>query len=394
MFGNLFLGVTLITSVCAASNPAPNNPPKMASGTNPGGLDGTHSNSKGYVLCARLVVDELGKAVPEIAPLLRSEPLNTKPLAPESKFDAVVACDGSGTHTNVQDAINSVPENNAKWFTILVKPGGYEGQVIIPKTKRFINIMGEDRQATVLSWPYNVNDRKPNQPYQFDPGFVVAGNDFRAENLTFENTSGDHGQALALRVDNDRAAFNNCRIVGWQDTLMVNNGRHYFTNCHIEGRVDFIYGSATAVFDRCEILSKNGGYITAASTPADKSFGFVFLHCQLVGDPKPWKIPAGQTQFEKSDVKTYLGRPWRPTGSVAFINCEMGAHVHPEGWHNWGKVENEATARYAEFNSTGPGANVGARVKWAKQITADEAKNYAIEKILSGVDGWSPWRAN
>jgi pectinesterase len=266
----------------------------------------------------------------------------------------------------------------------------YEGQVIIPKTKRFIHIIGEDRQTTVLTWPYNVNDRKPNQPYQFDPGFVVVGNDFRAENLTFENSSGDHGQALAVRVDNDRSVFENCRMLGWQDTLMANNGRHYFTNCHIEGRVDFIYGSSTAVFDRCEILSKNGGYITAANTPQDHPFGFVFLNCKLTGDPKPWNIPAGQTQFEKSDVKTYLGRPWRPYASVAFIHCEMAKHIRAEGWHNWGNVTNEITARYSEYGSTGPGANTTGRVKWGKQLTADEAKNYTIEKILTGKDGWTP----
>ncbi len=352
--------------------------------------DGTHLNAEGYVLFARLVVDELRKAAPELAPILRAEPKNAAPVASESTFNAVVSFDGSGTHTNVQEAVNAVPDSNRSWFTILVKPGVYEGQVIIPQTKRFIRLIGEDQNTTKLTWPYNVNDRKPNQPYQFDPGFVIVGNDFRAENLTFENTSGDHGQALAVRVDNDRAVFSNCRILGWQDTLMVNNGRHYFTNCHIEGRVDFIYGSATAVFDRCEILSKNGGYITAASTPAEKQFGFVFLQCKLTGDPAPWKIPEGQTQFEKSEVKTYLGRPWRPTGSVAFINCEMGAHIKPAGWHNWGKVENETTARYAEFGSTGPGANPDARVKWSKQLTPVEAITYAVGKILAGSDGWSP----
>jgi pectinesterase len=365
-------------------------PPKIVDGTNTGGFDGTHLNAKGYVMFARLVVDELRKSAPELAPLLRAEPKNTNPLAKEAKFNAVVAFDGSGSHTNVQDAVNAVPDNGTNWFTILVKPGVFEGQVIIPKTKRFIHIIGEDRATTVLTWPYNVNDRKPNQAYQFDPGFVVVGDDFRAENLTFENSSGDHGQALAVRVDNDRSVFENCRLLGWQDTLMANNGRHYFTNCHIEGRVDFIYGSGTAVFDRCEILSKNGGYITAANTPQDHAFGFIFLNCKLTGDPKPWKIPAGQTQFEKSDVKTYLGRPWRPYASVAFLNCEMGAHIRAEGWHNWGNVTNEITARYTERGSTGPGANSAGRVKWAKQLTSDEAKNYTVEKVLAGKDGWSP----
>ena len=173
---------------------------------------------------------------------------------------------------------------------------------------------------------------------------------------------------------------------------MVNNGRHYFTNCFIAGRVDFIYGSATAVFDRCEIQSKNGGYITAASTPKEKEFGLVFLNCKLTGDPKPWNPPVGQTQFEKSDAKAYLGRPWRSTASVAFLNCEVGAHIRVEGWHNWGNPTNEITARYAEYNSTGAGANPAARVKWAKQLTDAEVKDYTVENILKGSDNWSPNR--
>jgi pectinesterase len=171
---------------------------------------------------------------------------------------------------------------------------------------------------------------------------------------------------------------------------MANNGRHYFTNCFIAGRVDFIYGSGTAVFDHCEILSKNGGFITAANTPEDQPFGFVFLNCKLKGDPTPWPIPDGQPQFEKSDVKTYLGRPWRPYASVAFINCEMGGHIKPEGWHNWGKVSNEQTARYAEFKSSGPGANPEARVKWAKQLSDEDAKIYTLDNIFKRDETWQP----
>ena len=369
-------------------------PPKIVDGTNTGGYDGTHLNPKGHVLFARLVVEELRKAAPELAAVLRAEPANANPVAKEAKFNAVVSFDGSGTHTNVQEAVNVVPDNGTNWFTILVKPGVYEGQVIIPKTKRFIRIVGEDREATVLTWPYNVNDRKPNQPYQFDPGFVVVGNDFRAENLTFENSSGDHGQALALRVDNDRAVFENCRILGWQDTLMVNNGRHYFTNCYIEGRVDFIYGSATAVFDRCEVRSKNGGHVTAASTPKDQPYGFVFMNCRLTGDPKPWISAAGIPANTNSAPKADLGRPWRPYASVTYLNCELGNHIKPAGWDNWRNPTNELTARYAEYNSTGPGANPEARFKWARQLTDIEAKNYTVENILKGRDGWSPRRDN
>ncbi len=119
---------------------------------------------------------------------------------------------------------------------------------------------------------------------------------------------------------------------------MLNKGRHYFKNCYIEGRVDFIYGSGTSVFDHCEIKSKNGGYVTAASTPAENRFGFVFMHSTLTSDPEPWIDPTGkiETKPQTRPAQAYLGRPWRPYGAVSFVNCVMGDHIVPAGWDNWG----------------------------------------------------------
>jgi pectinesterase len=366
-------------------------PPKVVDGTNTGGFDGTHLNTNGYVLFARLVVDELRKNVPSLTPLLRTEPLEAHPVPAEAKYDAVVSADGSGTHTTVQDAIAAAPDHGTKTFTILIKPGVYDGPFLVPKEKTHVRLVGEEMDNTVLTWPYNVNDRGTNQHYQFDPGLVVVGKDFSAKNLTIRNTSGDHGQALAVRVDSDRAVFDNCRLLGWQDTLMVNRGRQYFTNCFIEGRVDFIYGDGMAVFGGCTIHSKNGGYLTAASTPESQPFGFVFIGCKLTGDPAPWVDPTGKIPTKPStNPMAYLGRPWRPFGSVTFIHCEMGAHIRPEGWHNWGKVENEKTARFAEYGCTGPGANLAARVGWMKQLSEEEAKVYTVKSILQGSDGWDP----
>jgi pectinesterase len=181
-------------------------------------------------------------------------------------------------------------------------------------------------------------------------------------------------------------------MLGWQDTLRTDNGRNYFTNCYIEGRVDFIYGSATAVFDHCEIRSKNGGHVTAANTPQNQPYGLVFLNCKLTGDPKPWVgtdgVPANASTAPMAD----LGRPWRPYASVTYLNCEMGAHIKPAGWDNWRNADNEKTARYAEYKSTGPGANPEARFKWTKQLTDDEAKAYTVGNILGGADGWEPMK--
>jgi pectinesterase len=246
-------------------------------------------------------------------------------------------------------------------------------------------------ENTILTYALNVLETNAVTDRRFKgTGVIVLADDFHAENLTLENTSGDHGQALALRVDGDRAVLKNCRLLGWQDTLMINNARQYFTNCYLEGRVDFIYGSAAAVFDRCEIHSKNGGHITAANTPPDHPFGFVFMNCRLTGDPQPWISAAGIPANTNSVPLADLGRPWRPYASVTYLNCEMGDHIKAEGWNNWRNPTNELTARYAEYNSTGPGANPEARFKWAKQLTKAEAEKITIESVLGGGDGWNP----
>jgi pectinesterase len=176
-------------------------------------------------------------------------------------------------------------------------------------------------------------------------------------------------------------------LIGWQDTLYANGGRQYYDRCYIEGRVDFIFGSATAVFDHCTIHSKNGGYVTAADTPAGQKVGYVFLGCTLTGEGKP----------------AFLGRPWRwDRGSramVAFVDCRMGPHIRAEGWDPWHRkpttmnVHPEETTRYGEFGTMdleGKPVDLSGRVAWAKKLSEDEAKQLTVEKVLGGEDGWQP----
>ena len=361
-------------------------PVKTVDGTNT--FDGTHLKPNGSVMFARLVVDELRNNAPELAPVLRADPINANP----SFYNAVIYEDGSGTQTNLQAAINAAPDDGTNVFSILIHPGTYQCQFIVPKEKRHLKFVGVDVDTTILTYSLNQNESPSpdGRPIYNNAGTVVLGDDFSAENITFQNTSGDHGQALALRVDGDREVFNHCRFLGWQDTLLANNGRDYFTNCYIAGRVDFIYGSAASVFDHCEIHSKNGGHITAANTPKEKPFGFVFMNCNLTGDSQPWVSPGGVPANTNSPPTADLGRPWRPYASVTYLNCEMGDHIKPEGWNNWRNPTNELTARYAEYNSTGPGANPDKRFKWAKQLTKEEAEKITIECVLGGSDNWNP----
>ncbi len=351
--------------------------------------DGTHLNAKGHVMFARLVVEELRKNVPELAPVLRDEPLNVNPVAKESKFDAVVSADGSGTHTTVQSAIAAAPDNGAKPFVILVKPGRYAEHVVVSTNHAFIKLIGDPSEVenTIITGGLNVKtptaDGKTVSTRDSST-VLVQGADFTAENITFENTTTreDKVQALAMYVEADRAVFHKCRFLGWQDTLRADAprngvGRQYFADCYIEGHVDFIYAAGTAVFDHCHIHVKADGYITAASTPKISAYGYVFLDCKVTAGP------AVERGF-------YLGRPWRPYAATAFVRCELPASLRPEGWNNWGNSTNELTVRYAEYKSTGLGANPAARVKWSRQLTDEEAKELTVEKILQGTDGWNP----
>ena len=156
-----------------------------------------------------------------------------------------------------------------------------------------------------------------------------------------------------------------------QDTVYTGKAgtRLYFEDCYIEGTTDFIFGPSTAWFENCEIHSRINSYITAASTPQDIEYGYVFNRCRLTAD-------------EGVD-KVYLGRPWRPYAYTLFMNCQMGGHIRPEGWHNWGKTDNEQTARYLEYNNTGAGAATDGRAPWSRQLTKKEAAKITPETVFA-----------
>lgn len=297
-------------------------------------------------------------------------------------FHMVVAYDGSGDYKTVQEAINAVPDFRSKETRIFIKNGTYKEKLILPASKNNVTFIGEDAKSTVLTfddYAQKLNKFGEEIGTTGSSSFFIFGNDFTAKNITFENSAGPVGQAVAVRVNGDRIIFENCRFLGNQDTLYPNgkDSRQYYKNCYIEGTTDFIFGWSTAVFENCEIFSKEGGhYITAASTEKESPFGFVFINCKLTGD-----APA-------RDV--YLGRPWRDYAQTVFINTKMGDHIKKEGWHNWSKPTAEKTAFYAEHNSSGPGAAPKERVKWSKQLSVKEAQKYTAENILKGEDNWNP----
>ena len=331
-----------------------------------GSVDNTHLNVYGARVVAGLLVDAMAEAVPALAPYVRH-------------YDFVVAKDGSGDFFTVQEAINAVPDFRKEGrTTIYIRKGVYKEKLIIPESKINVSLIGAE--GAVIS-----GDDYASKPNRFGENMSTSGSsscyiyapNLICENLTFENTAGRVGQAVACFVSGDKVIFRNCRFLGNQDTL-YNFGKHcrqYFENCYIEGTVDFIFGSSTAVFNRCTIHSLSKGYLTAPSTPQDEAYGYVFIDCRLTAADGVEKV--------------YLARPWRPYGKSVFIHCEMDDHILPVGWHNWNKKDAEKTCFFAEYENTGAGAATKKeRAKFSHQLK--NLKGYSIGEILAGEDGWNP----
>jgi pectinesterase len=299
-----------------------------------------------------------------------------------------VAKDGSGDYRTIQEAVNAVRAYSPEPISIFIKNGVYEEKLVIPSWVGNITIKGESRDQTIISnadysgkFVAKGADTVTSKTKfgTFNSYTVwVQGNDVVIENLTIRNTAGRVGQGVALHVDGDRFIIRDCDLLGNQDTLLTagDSSRQYYENCLIEGTTDFIFGPATAVFKNCIIRSLTNSYITAASTPKWKSFGYVFIDCKITANDEAQKV--------------FLGRPWRANARTVFINCELGKHIRPEGWDNWRNPDNEKTAFYAEYNSKGEGAAPDKRVAWSKQLTKKEAKQYTLTKIFAGTIPWKP----
>ena len=335
----------------------------VAPGTNPlhpdGRTDDTHLNARGAHVVARLVLQACRTLLPELASSLRNP-------------DLVVAKDGSGDFFTVAEAVAALPDFSSREIWVLVREGLYKEKISVPYTKRFVRMTGDGAERTILSY-----DGYAGRPNGFGAQMGTSGSstiyfgadNWSVEDICFENTAGPVGQAVAAQCLGTNLLFTRCRFLGYQDTLYLygrgnsekavdGNSACRFVDCYIEGTIDFIFGSAEAWFEGCEIRSKRDGYISAASTCQGQPRGFVFRRCRLTAD-------------EGVDA-CYLGRPWRAYAKVWFVECEMGSHILPEGWHNWDKPETERTSDFAEYGSTGPGGNLSKRVKWARKLSARE----------------------
>jgi pectinesterase len=289
------------------------------------------------------------------------------------KYVFTVAKDGSGDYKFIQDAIDAMRVFPLERITLYIRNGVYNEKIELPDNNTDVSFIGESVDKTIITF----NDYSGRGKLTTFTSFTakISGNRFYAENITFVNSAGPVGQAVALYVDADKAVFKNCKFLGNQDTIYLagENSMQYFLNCFIEGTTDFIFGPAAALFDSCIIRCKSNSFITAASTPKDKQVGFVFRDCKIFAD-------SGVT-------KVFLGRPWRGFSKTVFLHCELPKEIAPEGWNNWNNPDNEKTAFYAEYRNFGEGASKDKRVGWSRQLTDKEAKDL-VDNLFSKSRNW------
>lgn len=314
------------------------------------------------------------------------------PVLAANKYDnpdtLVVSRDGRGEFRTIDEAIEVCRAFMDYTKVIYVKKGVYKEKLIIPSWLTNITICGEDRDNTIITWDDHANIKMPVGGLDSEAAvkgkpmgtfrtytLKVQGSYITLKDITIENNAAKLGQAVALHTEGDHILVQNCRLLGNQDTVYTGVGgtRVAFYDCYIEGTTDFIFGPSIAWFQNCEIHSKANSYITAASTPAGQKYGYVFYKCRLTAD--------------KDVDKVYLGRPWRPFAATIFMDCELGKHIRPEGWHNWNNAKNEETARYAEYGNKGEGASTKNRVKWSKQLSKKEAAKVTLLDAF-GEDCW------
>ncbi|CAI9765984.1 unnamed protein product [Fraxinus pennsylvanica] len=356
--------------------------------------------------------------------------------------DVIVNSDGTGNYTTIGEAIAVAPNMSMNRFVIRIKAGIYKENVLIPREKINIMLVGDGMNSTIIRGWRNFADGfstfasatlrlgmsntplllsrcqpvarpgryGPGQPSRFHttkmgralllratlftllsfPWCPVVGDKFLATDLTIINTSGpEKHQAVALRVTSN-AAFYRCEIISHQDTLYAHSLRQFYRECSIQGTIDFIFGNAAAIFQNCSILVRkpNPGQrnvITAQGREdPNQNTGISLQNCTIEAAPE-------FNMTERKNFVTYLGRPWRNYSRTNIMNSYMGDLIHPQGWCKWDVYSNLGTVDYMEYLNSGPGSDTKHRISWSgyrKNCTEDIAKQFSVEKFLHGAEDW------
>ncbi|KAJ0976436.1 hypothetical protein J5N97_018401 [Dioscorea zingiberensis] len=303
--------------------------------------------------------------------------------AEEAKVRYIVSQDGNGDFKSIREAIDSIPLYNTRRVILDIRPGMYREKIVIPKSKSFITIVGSSSDPPIITGNDTAATKGSNGvPLNTFHSAIVAvnANYFVAANIRFENTApyplvGEKGgQAVALRISGDKAAFYNCSFYGTQDTLYDHKGLHYFSNCFIQGSLDFIFGNGRSLYQNCYLnsIAKRVASVTAQKrNTASMDSGFSFTKCTISGSGL-----------------VYLGRAWGDHSRVVFSYTFMDNVVIPQGWNKWHiQRPEESGVYYGEYQCSGPGANWTGRVHWAHQLTDEEAQPFLGTYYVQG-DSW------
>lgn len=320
-----------------------------------------------------------------LLPLLLTVALHAQDVHVRVSPDVKTGIEGTTEFPTIQMALDHHPfPGPGGRVYIEIAPGTYHERLNITQNHPDITLIGMGHAPEDVLITNSLNAKQAGGTF-FTETVEVNGASFEADNVTFENSAGNTGQAVAIVVRADRTVFKHCRFLGYQDTLFADYGRQYYVDSYIEGAIDFIFGNAAAVFDRDEIHASAPGYLTAQSrTSAQQATGYVIVNSKVTSNA------GADTGAEGRRSGIFLGRPWRPFARVVFLHTELPAEIRPEGWNNWGKEANEKTAWFGEFGNTGPGAATVDRARWAHQLTAKEAKAFRPQVFLAGKDHWNP----
>ncbi|XAR71633.1 Pectinesterase [Bertholletia excelsa] len=303
--------------------------------------------------------------------------------------DIVVAKDGSGTCTTIAEAIKKAPEHGTRRTIIYVRAGEYqESDLKVGRKKTKLMFIGDGIGKTVITGKKSVADKVTTF---HTASFAATGDGFIARDITFKNLAGPQKhQAVALRVGADHAVVYRCSISGYQDALYVHSQRQFFRECQISGTVDFIFGNAAVVFQKCIMIARkplpNQKITITAQGRKDpnQNTGISIHDCNLQASP--------ELEGAKGQFPTYLGRPWKLYSRTVYLKSYMGDHIDPRGWLEWNDDYALETLYYGEYMNYGPGAGAGRRVRWPGyhliKSTA-EASRFTVAKFIDG-SSWLP----
>ncbi|CAN0914122.1 Probable pectinesterase/pectinesterase inhibitor 41 [Linum grandiflorum] len=304
----------------------------------------------------------------------------------------VVNSYGTGNFITIEDAVAAAPndtEHNDGYYVIHLESGVYNEYVTIPKNKRYVMMIGDGINRTVITGNRSVIDGWTT----FNSAtFAVLGQGFVAMNITFRNTAGpSKHQAVAVRNGADKSTFYTCSFEGYQDTLYTHSQRQFYKNCDIFGTIDYIFGNAAVVFQNCNIYSRlpldsQFNSVTAQGrTDPNQNTGTSIQNCTV--------LAASDLRDSNRLVKTYLGRPWKEYSRTVVMSSFLDGLIDPSGWAPWNESGfAQDTLYYAEFNNRGPGSSTRDRVDWSGYhvvVDSSDVRNFTVSEFLGG-NSWLP----